>query len=374
MIKLFSTDDHLLEPPELWQTRLPAKYQDVCPRLIEDEDGLKWLVEDRQVSMPLRNEFVGGRQDDAPMGMQEQPLRREDLLPEYYDASARAEVLRKDGLIGSICFPTLPKFSGTLFLDFKDKELAGECVGAWNDFVFDEWCAAEPSFYVPMTLVSLWDPERAAQEIRTNAARGGRAVSLPENPVPLGLPSFFSESWDPMWRAIEETDTVVCMHVATSGQLTFPSPEIPWSAAIILVQANAASCFINLLFSPILRKFPKIQFVLSEGGISWVPALLERADRMLEIHTRWDDGARIEHTPTEIFQRNFTACMVVEPAAVELRHRVGIDRITFETDFPHAETTYPNTQPQVEKLFAGVPQDEVEAMASGNAMRLFRWT
>ena len=343
----------------------------MCPRLVEDDEGLKWLVEERRYPMPLKNEFVAGRGAEW-YGMGEQMLRKEDLLPEYYDSAMRAAALRSDGLIGSVCFPTLPKFAGTMFLQTHDKTLADLCIKAYNDFVFEEWCAGDPSFYVPMIISQLWDPIAAAKEVRRNAERGSRAVSLPENTVQLGLPSYHTDHWDPLWQAIQETQQTVCMHVATSSALPRPSPEATFTVTIILVQNNAAECFINLAFSPVLRKFPEIQFVLSEGGIGWIPALLERADRMWEIHKAWDT-LEMARTPSEIFADNFYCCWVGERTGVLMREAIGVDRITFETDYPHAETPFPHSQKMIEETMAGVPADEVAMMTYRNAARAFRW-
>ena len=103
-----------------------------------------------------------------------------------------------DGIYASVLFPTLPLFSGTLFLSFADKELADLCVKAYNDFVLDEWCpAGPPGLFVPTIIAQLWDPELAAAETRRNADKGAKALSFPENTVPLGLPSYWTDHWDP---------------------------------------------------------------------------------------------------------------------------------------------------------------------------------
>src|SRR3954451_25002082 len=199
MQKLISADDHLGEPASLWQNRLPAKYRAEGPRLVDTDQGSVWLIGDRRYSLPRKNEFVSGRTDAKHFGADEHSFKQSELLLPFYDSAARAALIKSEGIVGSLCFPPLSRFSGTLFLEVPDKDLASECVSCWNDFLFDEWCAAAPDFYIPMVIVQLWDPVAAAAELTRCAARGARAVTMPENPVPLGLPSYYDPYWDPIW-------------------------------------------------------------------------------------------------------------------------------------------------------------------------------
>ncbi len=117
---------------------------------------------------------------------------------------------------------------------YDDKTLAGLCVMAYNDFHLDEWCAAAPDLFVPLIVGQVWDPVAMGDEIRRCATKGARALSFPEGPVSLGLPSLMSEYWDPVWQACVETATVVCMHIGSSGELTNPAPDGPFVIPIAL--------------------------------------------------------------------------------------------------------------------------------------------
>ena len=110
----------------------------------------------------------------------------------------------------------------------------------------------------------------------------------------------------------------------------------------------------------------------SEAGIGWVPALLERADRQVERHAGW--AGELGLTPSEIFRRNMWCCMVEEPIGLTLYDLIGVDRILAETDYPHADTPYPHTQKAYAEVFAGLPDDVVDAVSHGNAESLFDWT
>jgi predicted TIM-barrel fold metal-dependent hydrolase len=245
-------------------------------------------------------------------------------------------------------------------------------VRAYNDFMLDEWSASVPGLYIPMVIGPLWDPLAYAAEVRRCAERGARAVSFPESPHAVGLPSFHQRHWDPLWEAVTETDIAICIHIGTSGQLRQPSPDGGYAIEIALAPVNAQITLTDLLLSEIPHRFPTIKFAMSEGGIGWVPFVLERADRTWEKHRYWAKLADLP--PSEVFRRNFWVCFIDERLGVEARHHIGVDRILWECDYPHADTPWPYSQRDVSQALKGLPDDDVAAMTHGNAERLFRWT
>jgi len=366
--RLLSVDDHLIEPPNVWVDRLPQKYREIGPRVVRDEGRDWWEYEDRRCETPGLNAVAG--KDPSEWNMD--PASFDDMIRGCYDPKVRLKDISADGIYGSLCFPTLPRFSGTRFVEFKDKELARLCVNAYNDWMLEEWCGAAPEVYIPLMIVPLWDPAGAAEEVYRCTERGFRAVSFPENPYPVGLPSFNSAEWDPLWRAVTETGIPVCLHVGTSGVVHAPSPEAHFIVQIMASPImTSLDSMIDVMMSPTLRKFPDLKFVMSEGGISWVPGAIERADRIWELNHLWAETGNIR--PSEMFARNFWVCFVDEPFGVESRYRIGVDHIMWECDYPHAETPWPNSQQVVTKAMDGVPADEVEAMIRGNAERVFNW-
>src|SRR3954447_25522050 len=140
MYELISVDDHIIEPPGVWVDRLPTKYRDVGPRVVEEDGREYWHYEDQRVDTMGLNAVAGRPQEEWDMD----PVRYSDMIQGCWDPVVRAEDMRVDGVVGTVCFPTLPRFAGTLFLSFQDKELADLSVKVYNDWMFDEWCAAAP--------------------------------------------------------------------------------------------------------------------------------------------------------------------------------------------------------------------------------------
>ena len=370
MFRLFSVDDHIIEHARVWADRVPAKYRAAAPHVVEESGREYWEYEGRRQETMGLNAVAGKPQEE----WSSEPARFTDMIPGCYDPKARAADFLADGILASVSFPTLPRFGGALFNEFTDRELASVCVEAWNDFVLDEWCpAGPPGLYVPMVIGKIWDPVATAAEIRRCVDKGARAFCFVENPALLGLPSFFSDHWDPMFDACQEANLPICMHIGSSGMTTaqIPSPDGPMTVMIALGALSAFSAVVNLAMSPVCRKFPGLDLVFSEGGIGWIPAALERADRQFLRHRLWTNLDEV--LPSEIFRQNMYVCMIEEPIGLKYRDDIGVDRILWEADYPHADTPWPHSQRQVTEVFDGVPDDVVTAITHTNAERLFDW-
>ncbi len=379
MLELFSADDHLIEPPNLWRDRLPSHYRDIGPR-VEASEGIEyWRFESHQVPVrdmagasPAARSKVNSNEALCP-----RPDRYQDMVPACFDPMERAQEMLSMGVVASVCFPSFPRFAGVRFVEFEDQKLAELCVRAYNDFIFDEWCPGGPEgMFVPMIIVPLWDPEKAAREIYQSADRGSRAVSLPENTVPVGLPSYYTSHWDPVWRACEETETVVCMHIGTSGHRYIPSPEAPNVVPVTLTPGVGCQVsLVNLLFSPVCHKFPNVKIVLSESGIGWVPYALERADLVWERYHLEEDLPN-PMRPSEVWRNNMFVCQVEERVGLKNLDELGSEKVMWELDFPHPDTVWPFAQEAASRVFAEASLSDatVEQITHRNSERIFRWT
>ncbi len=366
MFTLFSVDDHIVEPPGVWVDRVPAALRDRVPRVLERDGHQLWVWEGGQEATMGLNAVAG--KPIETWGAE--PTRFEDMIPGCYDPHERAKDLLSNGIFASVAFPTLPGFAGRKFQTFPDKDLAVVCVQAWNDFVIDEWCAAQPDLFVPMSIAPVWDVDLAVAETRRMIERGTKALCWMEDPANLGLPGYHTGYWEPLFALCEEAGLPVCMHIG--GAL----PTVTLEGTVPMVEiasafAHAARSSVNMMVSPIPRKYPAIKLVWSEGGIGWITAALERADRQWERHKYWTHLDEVDVLPSEVAKRNMWFCMIEEPLGLQYRHDFAIDHIVWESDYPHADTPFPNTQAACKALFGGVPQGEVEAITHRNAETLF---
>jgi predicted TIM-barrel fold metal-dependent hydrolase len=243
-------------------------------------------------------------------------------------------------------------------------------VRAYNDWMVDEWCAGTDGRLIPLCIVPLWDAEEAAAEVRRNADRGVRAVCFSEIPHHLGLPSIHTDHWDPFFAACNETGTVVCMHIGSSSKMPATSPDAPAAVQATLSFNNAMASMSDFLFSGVLLRFPDLKLAYSEGQIGWIPYILERADDVWHQHGAWAQGTAIPEPPSTYYYRHIFGCFFRDNHGIKSLESVGVDNVTFETDYPHSDSTWPDTKQVAEEMFAGLDDDVVYKICRGNAIRM----
>jgi predicted TIM-barrel fold metal-dependent hydrolase len=272
----------------------------------------------------------------------------------------------------SLCFPYVTRFAGQMFLDAKDKALALRCVEAYNDWMIDEWCGGSGGRLMPLCLIPLWDPTLAAAEVRRNAARGCRAVTFTEMPHHLGLPSIHDPNrhWDPFFAACDETGTVICMHIGSGSRMAETSPFAPRAANTAMTFCMAQLSFVEWLVSGLLVRFPNLKIAYSESQIGWIPFILERLDNVFHHSTYAGLDPSITEPPSTYVPGRVYGCFFDDDTGIENRHRIGISQMVFEIDYPHQDTTWPNTHVQVERMAQQLSADELERVLRTNALEM----
>ena len=365
---VISVDDHVVEPPDTFEGRLPAKFADVAPRIIETEQGHQVWAFDGQTFTQVGMNAVAGRRPDS---VKLEPFRFDQMRAGCYDIEARIRDMDINGMWASLNFPSqISGFSGRFFYNAADRELGQACIRAWNDWIFEEWKTPYPDRIIACGIAYLSDPQVAAAEIRRNAARGFTAVSLPERPHLVGLPPIFDRThWDPIIEACDETGTVICLHVGSSGVHQAPAGAPTLQLGATLFGAlNLTSCS-EWLWSGYPMDRPTLKIAMSEGGIGWVAMLLDRLDNIVD---RSGYGLGWDLRPAEVLQRNFWFCTLDDPSTIDTRHRIGVENIMVECDYPHGDGTWPDTQLVIEQCWGHIPADELRMMCSENAAALFR--
>jgi len=364
---VISVDDHLVEPPHMFEGRLPSRLQEGAPRIVETPDGQQvWEFEGQRFTQSGTNALAGRTRATINIA----PVRFDQMRRGCWDIDARIKDMDINGIWASLNFPSMVTgFCGRVYSQAKDPELGLAVTRAWNDWLFEEWYSPYPDRIIPLGITFLSDPVIGAEEIRRNAARGFRSVTLPERPHRLGFPSVFSGYWDPILDACAETDTVVSLHVGSSGMADYPpdSPNVQLGATLF-GQMSLTACA-EWVWSGCAVDRPELKIAMSEGGIGWVAMLLDRLDNIVD---RSGYGIGWDIRPAEVMKRNFWFCTIDDPSTIDTRHRIGIDHIMLEADYPHGDSTWPDTQDVVAQYWGHLPVEELRLLTHRNAAALYR--
>jgi predicted TIM-barrel fold metal-dependent hydrolase len=271
-----------------------------------------------------------------------------------------------------MCFPTLPRFCGQTFYEGHDKDLGMACVKAYNDWMVEEWCGDSGGRLIPLSIIPLWDADAAAAEVRRNAARGVPAVCFSELPYHLKLPTIHSEYWEPFFQACAETGTVIAMHIGSSSKMPAASPDAPPSVSATLAFGNAMFSLVDFLMSGILVRHPDLKLMYAESQIGWIPYALQRVDQVWEDNQGWAQTKHIPEPPSTYYYQSVYGCFINDPHGLASLDTIGVEHVICETDYPHSDSTWPDTKEIMTKLLEGLPDDEVYRIVRGNAIKLLR--
>jgi predicted TIM-barrel fold metal-dependent hydrolase len=390
--KIISVDDHVIEPASVWSDRLPAKYRDVGPRIVRapvkeiefiggkfsavpGEPGDPgdpvdwWFYEDLRRPLLRLDTAVGFAREDITL----KGITYDDMRPGSFLVPDRLADMDINHVEASLCFPTMPRFCGQTFTEASDKELALLCVQAYNDWMVDEWCAPSGGRLIPLIIVPLWDPVLAAAEVRRNAERGVHAVCFSEIPPNLGLPSIHDADgyWLPFFEACNEAKVTINMHIGSGSKMPSTSPDAPAAVGSTLTFANCCFSMVDWLMSGLFNKFTDLKIAYSEGQIGWIPYILERADTVWTENRGWGGIAdKVLQPPSELFRDHVYGCFFDDPHGVRSIEEIGVDNVTYETDYPHSDSTWPHSLKIAEEQTAGLSDEIVYKVLRGNAIEM----
>jgi len=238
----------------------------------------------------------------------------------------------------------------------------------------DEWCSAYPERFIPCGILPLFDVEKAAAEVHRLAAKGCHAATFSENPAALKLPSLHSGYWDPLFAACSDVGLVLCCHVGSSSRVAMTTPDAPPSVGMALSSVMSVYTLGDLIWSDIWWRFPDLTFALTEGDIGWIPYFLQRAEHIQDRHSGW---TRHEFPPgwgpAEVFRQRMLCCFINDPVGVSLLDQFNVDNVCWECDFPHSDSSWPNSPEVNEKQFAGLTDEQVNKITHENAMRHYHF-
>lgn len=369
---IISVDDHVLEPPSLFDGRIPHGLEDYVPRLWYDDDQVPFWVFDGKAHGIVSMNGAAGRPVQEWTAA---PQKFEEFRTGVVDSSARLADMDLCGIWASLCFSSISfGFAGSRLSLLSNPDAGLAALRAYNDWMLEDWCGVDLNRYIPCQLPWLRDPAIATAEILRNAARGFRAISFSENPENQAGPSIHSGEWDPFFAACQETNTVINLHVGSSGSVHVPSVHTPPEGREALFAMSGIMTVVDWIYSQVPVRFPDLQICLSEAGIGWLPMVAERLEKLHSRVAAADSWKRDYPSPAEILYHNFWFTSIDDRAVFRHLDAIPLNHVMVESDYPHTDTTWPHTQRTLRRMLSNADLSAITQICFENASRLYAQT
>ncbi len=380
-VKVIDCDTHIVEPYDLWTSRVPRKWQDTVPHVVWN-DALQqdvWTMP----GLPVMAAAAGSAMAGWKLYPPDRPPTLADADPATWDVRQRLDLMDRYGIYAQSLYPNIGGFGGGRYMLLEDLELRLLCVRAYNDWL-TEWASEAPERFIKNCALPFWDVEASTTELQRCWEMGHRGALFSSHPNAHGQPYLADPHWDPIWAAAEELRMPINFHIGSGGTGEFGvnfegnGRRTNYAISSALIFMSNANAVVDTIFGGICARFPNLSFVSVESGVGWVPFILEAMD------WQWENcGLRVEHPdnllPSEYFRRQFYACFWFErgtlPAAITA---VGEDNILYETDFPHPTSQSPGpasagvpAKVYIDQVMADLPETTVRKILHGNAAKLY---
>ncbi|HZR81611.1 MAG TPA: amidohydrolase family protein [Candidatus Binatia bacterium] len=353
---LISADSHVVPLPTFWREYLPARFRDRAPRVESTDEGDFTVFEGRRTPVMAINSIAGKKREGHGFAYR----RFAEQVRGGHDPRARLVDQERDGIVAEVLYG-----GGPLATD--DRELFFASHAAYNDWLAD-YCSVAPDRLLGVAYVPMSSPDDAAAEIRRARGRGLRGALLPASP-PSG--QWWDAEWRPIFDALVETAMPAGLHVGFGFARRHRFDGGPaFMSDVVMTKMEMAQPLADLVFGGVLARHPELRVVSVEAYIGWLPFVAEYMDHAYRVHRWWNELGLAEE-PSAYLRRQVYATFIDDPVGVRERHTFGVDQLMWSTDYPHGESTFPESRAFAERAFAGVPADETRKMVFDNARRLY---
>src|SRR5215472_11474692 len=366
---VLSSDSHVFEPPDLWQTRIHRAFRDRAPRIERINGGDHVVVEADQILSGIGLISNAGARFEAPETISAEG-RFEDVLRGGYDPEQHLKDMELDGVAGEVLYPS----QGLFYFKVADMGLMSAIFRAYNDWLAD-FCRADPARLKGIAMVNVDDVADGIAQLGRAAKMGFAGAMITEYPPEDRR--YDQAEYEPFWAAAQALDMPLSLHTATrrqgkirgTGEKTLRDAS---SRATKVFYPATSMC--DMIFSGVFERYPNLKLAIVEFELAWVPHLLSSMDytyreRHEEALYRFKDGWR----PSDFFHRNVLLSFQEDQVGIRLRDIIGVDNMMWGSDYPHSESTFPQSRQILAQILAGVPEDECAKIVGGNTARLYHF-
>jgi predicted TIM-barrel fold metal-dependent hydrolase len=357
---IISADSHVTEPADLWSNYIDPAYRDRAPH-IERREETDVVVCDT-ASMVMSIGLLHGAR--YAWGESPNPKGRYDDIPTTgWDAAARIPEIEADGVHSEFVYPTVAMY----FWSIEDVAFGEACFRAYNDWLVD-FCRPLSARFKGCGMVMLEDVDRGMAELRRVKEMGLSGAMIAVNPA--GTKPYHDPVYEPFWAAAEETGLPVSLHVSTDRRRDLgddPTVKLLHYTAVHRV-------LVSMVYAGIFDRYPGLRVVSAENDAGWAGNIIERMDYFYA-GSRWKTirtgDAPIKRLPSEYWRDNVSYTFMRDRTAMLAREVIGVDNLMWGSDYPHGDSTYPNSQDTLAEIMAGVPEEDQRKVLRDNAARMY---
>jgi predicted TIM-barrel fold metal-dependent hydrolase len=365
--KLISSDSHIIEPADLWETRIDRQFKDRAPRLVHEgavdqwyADGVKFGNIGTNQQAGLRFEApekltAGGSMETAPRG--------------GFDPHAHVEDMDLDGVAGGVLYPS----QGLTIYRIPDSQLLSAIFRAYNDWLAD-FCRTYPQQLKGIAMLNVDDPLDAVHELQRTAKLGLAGAMIPLRPMEL---RYDHPSYEPLWAAAQDLDMPLSLHVGTYRWRPGMNPN---DASQDIVEFTNRECDVRnaiaaMIYAGVFERYPRLKVGAVEFEVAWAPYFIARMDNVYTERAVGRQRQRFKDDlqPSDFFRRNVFISFQEDDLGIQLRSQIGVENLMWGSDYPHAESTFPKSREIVARILQDVPLDEQAKIAGGNAAKLYHF-
>jgi predicted TIM-barrel fold metal-dependent hydrolase len=380
-MQVIDCDTHIVEPYDLWTSRVPARDRDKVLQVVWNEDRHQdvWFVPGHEPIFAGAQIAMAGWREYPP----DRPPRLQDAARETWDVRPRLRYMDEVGVHAQVLYPNIAGFGAGNYMLIEDADLRLRSVQIYNDWLV-EWTSADPSRFIMTCAVPFWDVEASVREIRRCQDMGHRGILFSSHPDWFGQPHIADSHWDPIWSLAQDLELSINFHIGSGGAGEVDTgyepngPRINYAILSSQLFMTNAAAIVHTIAGGVCQRFPNLQFVSVESGIGWIPFFVEAMDwqwKNTGLHKY--QGDRL--LPSEYFRRQFYSCFWFERGTIE--HAIaalGADRILYETDFPHPTCQSPGPATEgraaseyIADALKSVSDDDRRLILHDNAARLY---
>lgn len=366
---LVSSDSHIVEPPDLWTSRMKGEFAERAPRVVSEEKGDWWYIDGKR-SMSFLGVQTGDRFEKDARDLITQ-ARWEDVRSAAYDPRAFVEENERDGVVASVIYPS----EALLAYAVPDSALCSAIMETFNDYIA-EFCSADPARTKGIALINVDDPGAGVKEMRRCREAGLAGAMITVLP-PVGQ-AYDHPRYEPLWAAAADLDMPLSMHVATGREFASvdanqPSVVEVKESAFYLQDHFIRKSLGELIFSGVFERYPGLRVGSVEHEVCWIPFFLSQMDYCYTDRPLRGDWHRFSAgvLPSDFFRNNCFVSFQEDAVGIRTRDVFGVHTLMWASDYPHTESTFPRSQEILGKILEGVPEDEQALIVRDNTAKLY---